>query len=50
MVFSNASPAQLSPPFVMPALVAGIHVLRHRRSKDADGRNKSGHDDRHDSM
>ncbi len=36
---------------VMPALVAGIHVLtaetqqrRPRRSKDVDGRNKSGHD------
>jgi len=26
----------------MPALVAGIHVLRH--DKDVDGRNKSGHD------
>ena len=26
----------------MPALVAGIHVLKSR-SKDVDGRNKSGH-------
>ena len=30
---------------VMPALVAGIHVLRHRVKKDVDGRNKPGHDD-----
>ena len=29
----------------MPALVAGIHVLRRSRFKDVDGRNKSGHDD-----
>jgi hypothetical protein len=29
----------------MPALVAGIHVLKLRQSKDVDGRNKSGHDD-----
>jgi hypothetical protein len=28
----------------MPALVAGIHVLRHT-NKDVDGRNKSGHDE-----
>ncbi len=28
----------------MPALVAGIHVLRRCRKKDVDGRNKSGHD------
>jgi hypothetical protein len=30
----------------MPALVAGIHVLRPRKFKDVDGRNKSGHDER----
>jgi hypothetical protein len=29
----------------MPALVAGIHVLRLRRGKDVDGRNQSGYDD-----
>ena len=30
---------------VMPALVAGIHVYTDwPRSKDVDGRNKSGHD------
>ena len=29
----------------MPALVAGIHVLRRSRYKDADGRTKSGRDD-----
>jgi hypothetical protein len=29
----------------MPALVAGIHDLRHTDYKDVDGRNKSGHDD-----
>jgi hypothetical protein len=28
----------------MPALVAGIHVLTAQRSKDVDGRNKSGPD------
>jgi hypothetical protein len=31
---------------VMPALVAGIHVLDAPPNKDADGRNKSGHDER----
>jgi hypothetical protein len=31
---------------VMPALVAGIHVLWGVMSKDVDGRNKSGHDAR----
>ncbi len=30
----------------MPALVAGIHVLRRYGYKDVDGRNKSGHDGR----
>jgi hypothetical protein len=31
----------------MPALVAGIHVLiAIYNSKDVDGRNKSGHDER----
>ena len=30
--------------FVMPALVAGIHVLGARK-KDVDGRDKPGHDD-----
>jgi hypothetical protein len=30
----------------MPALVAGIHVLTPSRSKDVDGRNKSGHDEK----
>ena len=28
----------------MPALVAGIHVFKRSRTKDVDGRNKSGHD------
>jgi hypothetical protein len=31
--------------FVMPALVAGIHVFAKRDKQDVDGRNKSGHDD-----
>src|ERR1700676_4930092 len=31
---------------VMPALVAGIHVLARSANKDVDGRNKSGHDGR----
>jgi hypothetical protein len=30
---------------VMPALVAGIHVLQRRSEKDVDGRDKPGHDD-----
>ena len=42
--------------FVMPGLVPGIHVLRHRgagrerarRRRDVDGRNKSGHDGERD--
>ena len=50
-VDSGAPP---SPPTVMPGLVPGIHVLRHRgagraearRRRDVDARNKSGHDDR----
>jgi hypothetical protein len=29
---------------VMPALVAGIHVLKAKPIKGVDGRNKSGHD------
>jgi len=29
----------------MPALVAGIHVLRPAGAKDVDGRSKSGHDE-----
>ena len=29
----------------MPALVAGIHVLKAESQEDVDGRNKSGHDD-----
>jgi hypothetical protein len=29
--------------FVMPALVAGVHVFL-AEEKDVDGRNKSGHD------
>ena len=29
----------------MPGLVAGIHVLSYGRTKDVDGRNKSGHDE-----
>ena len=33
----------------MPALVAGIHVLTHRKSKDVDGRDKPGHDGIRDS-
>jgi len=28
----------------MPALVAGIHVLRYRSDQDVDGRDKPGHD------
>ncbi len=47
-------PAQRRPPPVMPGLVPGIHVLRHRgasgertrRRRDMDARNKSGHDGR----
>src|SRR6185437_4059460 len=31
---------------VMPALVAGIHVLNPTQNKDVGGRNKSGHDER----
>jgi len=30
---------------VMPALVAGIHVLNAAPDQDVDGRNKSGHDE-----
>jgi hypothetical protein len=30
---------------VMPALVAGIHVLFSASNKNVDGRNKSGHDE-----
>jgi len=33
----------------MPALVAGIHALKRCNIKDADGRNKSGHDRNRDS-
>jgi hypothetical protein len=29
---------------IMPALVAGIHVLVASRAKDVDGRDKPGHD------
>jgi hypothetical protein len=29
----------------MPALVAGIHVLRLCSKEDVDGRHKAGHDD-----
>ncbi|RIA01597.1 hypothetical protein D1920_12270 [Rhodopseudomonas palustris] len=29
---------------VMPALVAGIHVVRFRKIEDVDGRDKPGHD------
>ena len=29
---------------VMPALVAGIHVLLLRRREDVDGRDEPGHD------
>jgi hypothetical protein len=35
--------------FVMPALVAGIHVLGLLRSKDVDGRDKPGHDEEKES-
>jgi hypothetical protein len=28
----------------MPALVAGIHALRHVSKQDVDGRDKPGHD------
>jgi hypothetical protein len=30
---------------VMPGLVPGIHVLKARRHKDVDGRDKPGHDE-----
>ena len=34
-------------PSVMPALVAGIHVLTHsQRNEGMDGRDKPGHDER----
>jgi hypothetical protein len=32
------------PLFVMPALVAGIHALRHQK-QGVDGRDEPGHDD-----
>jgi hypothetical protein len=35
------------PSFVMPALVAGIHVLRRVQRKGVDGRDKPGHDGKH---
>ena len=49
---SRTRAALLSLPTVMPGLVPGIHVLRHRgagrararRRRDVDARNKSGHD------
>jgi hypothetical protein len=31
---------------VMPALVAGIHVLEPGRAKAVDGRDKPGHDEK----
>jgi hypothetical protein len=34
----------------MPALVAGIHVLKSASRKDVDGRNKSGHDEHVDQV
>jgi hypothetical protein len=38
--------ARLATLGVMPALVAGIHVLQPMPQKeDVDGRNKSGHDE-----
>ena len=48
-----AGPPPHLPHTVMPGLVPGIHVLRHRgagrerarRRRDGDARNKSGHDD-----
>jgi len=33
-----------NPEPVMPALVAGIHVLLNEHDKDVDGRDKPGHD------
>src|SRR3982074_206878 len=46
---SPAYPCRLprlsSTPLVMPALVAGIHVLRRLRKKNVDGRDKPGHDE-----
>jgi hypothetical protein len=30
----------------MPGLVPGIHVLKRRRKKDVDGRDKPGHDEK----
>ena len=29
----------------MPGLVPGIHVLKHNKIKDVDGRDKPGHDE-----
>ena len=29
----------------MPGLVPGIHVLKHNKPKDVDGRDKPGHDE-----
>jgi hypothetical protein len=42
----QAARSAMAPDIVMPALVAGIHVLRGATNKDVDGRNKSGHDAR----
>jgi hypothetical protein len=41
-------PAHSRPKNGVPSLacVAGIHVLNSGQSKDVDGRNKSGHDER----
>ena len=37
---------EIEPPLsVMPALVAGIHVLDNARKEDVDGRVKPGHDE-----
>ena len=40
MIDTNAQNSLL----VMPALVAGIHVLLSESKKDVDGRDKPGHD------
>jgi hypothetical protein len=38
-------PGKAQPVAVMPALVAGIHVLTIACRKDMDGRDESGHDE-----
>jgi len=43
---TGSTPIDLpSSSIVMPALVAGIHVLNSTRTKDLDGRKEAGHDE-----